>query len=64
MADLVINNVNTSELLEYYGLKSDTRPDANKIKRFVSCSAVGGGKLCGPSGHSRRLAFSQHRACL
>lgn len=32
-ADLALKKINMSELLEFYGLKSDTRKDATKIKR-------------------------------
>lgn len=32
LADLVIKNTNTEALLAYYGLKTDNRPDAAKIK--------------------------------
>ena len=33
-ADLALKNLNMSELLEFYGMKSDTRKDATKIKRY------------------------------
>lgn len=32
LADVVINGTNVDTLLGYYGLKSDSRPDASKIK--------------------------------
>lgn len=34
-ADLALKKMNVSELLEFYGLKSDTRKDATKIKRYL-----------------------------
>jgi hypothetical protein len=34
-ADLALKKINVSELLEFYGLKSDTRKDATKIKRYL-----------------------------
>ena len=33
-ADTVIKSIDTTELLEYYGLKFDARPDASKIKTY------------------------------
>jgi hypothetical protein len=33
-ADTVIKSIDTTELLEYYGLKFDARPDATKIKTY------------------------------
>lgn len=32
LANIVINGTNVDSLLAYYGLKSDSRPDAAKIK--------------------------------
>jgi tripeptidyl-peptidase-2 len=32
-ADAALKYINIAELLEYYGMKSDTRKDATKIKR-------------------------------
>lgn len=32
LADVVINETNSETLLAYYGLKTDNRPDAAKIK--------------------------------
>jgi len=34
IAEKALKYINISELLEYCGLKSDTRKDASKIKRF------------------------------
>lgn len=33
-ATTALKNIDVAELLEYYGMKSDTRKDASKIKRF------------------------------
>lgn len=33
-ADIALKKINISELLEFYGMKSDTRKDAVKIKRY------------------------------
>lgn len=33
-ADLALKKINVSELLEFYGMKSDGRKDATKIKRY------------------------------
>lgn len=35
LANIVINGTNVESLLAYYGLKSDSRPDAAKIKAWV-----------------------------
>lgn len=34
-ADIALKKIDVSELLEFYGMKSDTRKDASKIKRLV-----------------------------
>ena len=34
-ANIALKFINVSELLEYYGLKSDNRTDAAKIKRWI-----------------------------
>lgn len=39
-ADIALKMINISELLEFYGIKSDTRKDANKIKRYFYCAIL------------------------
>ena len=34
-ADAALKNIDISELLEFYGMKSDTRKEAAKIKRYL-----------------------------
>lgn len=36
LADLAIQGTDNNSLLAYYGLKTDTRPDAAKIKTYVN----------------------------
>ena len=35
LANLVIKDIDDNSLLAYYGLKTDNRPDAAKIKRYI-----------------------------